>query len=1516
DRRVETVELFVDGSRIGTDTSAPYEAVWDSTLVANGAHSLTAKATDDAGNVTTSAATSVTVENSAPPAVSVTAPLGGSVQKGSVVVSANATDDLGVGRVEFYFDEIRFAEDATAPYTASWNTFDAAQPAYDGSHVLTARAYDTHGQVTTSAPVTVTVANAAGTKYLADWSSTLVPQAMTYDPAAATQQTHGVDVTMTNKSAVTWNAADVVLRFRWMRSDGTVASTSADVLLGSNVMKGKSLVRRVNVAPPPLGDGVDKAQYVLRFDLFDRPTAAYFAAKGNKPLENPVVVNKAIKATALGLERYYQYEGEETGAGMGHLSNVASGNSLLRWTPFSSAGRGLSTVADITYNSLEDRSESPIGNNFSLSLSSLTRFGLPLDVHPNKADEISGRSNKWVELTDGDGTTHRFEGKTAADGSTYWEEPPGVHLYLREFSATDPARKWALTRPDRVTFFYDSEGYPTSVEDKNGNRISFTLEATPPGEDPGGPKKRITKITDAAGQGATPAPNRSFTIDYYSKAEAKKAHVRGRIESITDHNGSVLRFDYYDDGNLLRMTQKGGTNADGTPLADRTFVFTYTTSDGAAAALPDPAARVTPDPKTMNQSTRLFSVRDPRGAETTFTYYGPTSGQLRWKLKSRTDRGGQTTSYAYDLVTRVTTVTAPMSRTTSYRYDTEGKVVAITNPKNETTDLLWSADRHVTKVTEPTGAFMEYAYNANGYVTDTWDQLRNRTTFAYENVAVDAKDVAGKWKTGRAIPHVSQLKTRTNPKGTATASPVDDFQWSFEYDPKGNLLKVVEPEGIPRYTTTYTYNADGTIATVTDQNGKVTTVNSYDANGLPTRLTDAESQVTQLGYDDDGLLRWVQDPNHASYTGGNPRTYRSYFDYDSFHRLGRQSAPKLTAGNEPLVWSAADYDPNDNVVAQFAPAFGHDFVKGFKTSTTYDPMDRRRTSTNPEAHVTRWGYDVAGRLIEVTSPKGVESTAVDKDHALFVDYDPLDRVLRQTRYDTSGATPKALTTHFCYDLAGDLVSVTAPKADVATVDCAAPPGFTTKYTYDAAHRTKTATDPLGHKRSATYDANGNVDTQADAVSSITTTAYDQRDLPVRQETPFTATRKVVTRLEYDGAGNLLRRISPRAHDSGIASLATTYTYDGVNRLVRIALPYKGTETPAFMHRDYDDNGNLVKTTLADPAAMLSGVPQDKVTELTLFDPGWIKTSHDNVNPKVTFDYRADGLQTSRTPQGDSTELWTYYDDGTLKEHKDRAGHPIEYFYDPNDNLTKAVDRSGLFKAGQKPIDMRVTYDTLDRVSKVRNRKDGDTSTDFKFSTFAYDLNGNVVERADDGVETDGGTQVTAPKRHTFTYDAADWLTTQQDYLKDGCQKINNTFTGNGWEETRVVRKSSLACDDPSATFTARQSTEWAYFLNGKLKKLTTRKGDLLSTIVEQHDVDYLADTAYANGHRTKDVFFRSSPGTGAPCTSAAAPCTATYVYDGRDRLVREDKGHGTPTDYTLDPTGNITKKVTGTTSLF
>ena len=61
---VSKVDFLVDGAVVGTDPAAPYSISWNSTTVANGTHSLQARATDSSNNVTTSSpAVTATVSN-------------------------------------------------------------------------------------------------------------------------------------------------------------------------------------------------------------------------------------------------------------------------------------------------------------------------------------------------------------------------------------------------------------------------------------------------------------------------------------------------------------------------------------------------------------------------------------------------------------------------------------------------------------------------------------------------------------------------------------------------------------------------------------------------------------------------------------------------------------------------------------------------------------------------------------------------------------------------------------------------------------------------------------------------------------------------------------------------------------------------------------------------------------------------------------------------------------------------------------------------------------------------------------------------------------------------------------------------------------------------------------------------------------------------------------------------------------------------------------------------------------
>lgn len=90
-----------------------------------------------------------------PPTVSLTAPVNGATLTGTTAITANASDNIGVTRVEFYAGSTYLGNDTTSPYSYSWNTTSVP----NGTYNLTAKAFDGAGNNTTSSAVSVTVSN-------------------------------------------------------------------------------------------------------------------------------------------------------------------------------------------------------------------------------------------------------------------------------------------------------------------------------------------------------------------------------------------------------------------------------------------------------------------------------------------------------------------------------------------------------------------------------------------------------------------------------------------------------------------------------------------------------------------------------------------------------------------------------------------------------------------------------------------------------------------------------------------------------------------------------------------------------------------------------------------------------------------------------------------------------------------------------------------------------------------------------------------------------------------------------------------------------------------------------------------------------------------------------------------------------------------------------------------------------------------------------------------------------------
>lgn len=150
---ISKVEFFLDGTKVGEDTSSPYSFTINS--IASGSHVIMARATDNSGN-TANASVSISAgaTTNVPPTGSITSPTNGETfNAGSgITIAANASDSDGtVTKVEFFQGTTKLGEDTSSPYSYTWNSVAA------GSYALTIKVTDNGNATFTSPAVNITV---------------------------------------------------------------------------------------------------------------------------------------------------------------------------------------------------------------------------------------------------------------------------------------------------------------------------------------------------------------------------------------------------------------------------------------------------------------------------------------------------------------------------------------------------------------------------------------------------------------------------------------------------------------------------------------------------------------------------------------------------------------------------------------------------------------------------------------------------------------------------------------------------------------------------------------------------------------------------------------------------------------------------------------------------------------------------------------------------------------------------------------------------------------------------------------------------------------------------------------------------------------------------------------------------------------------------------------------------------------------------------------------------------------
>jgi hypothetical protein len=172
---VDHVDFLVDGTVVGSDSTAPFSVGWNSTSVADGQHSITARAVDVSTNAATSGAVAVTVDNDTPPPPDTTAPsssiacdsaaCASGYYNAGVSVTLSATDTGGSG-----LKEIRYTTDGSTPTATSGTVYSGAF-AVGSTTTVKYRAFDNAGnaeavnsqpiQIDTTAPASTVKCDAA-----------------------------------------------------------------------------------------------------------------------------------------------------------------------------------------------------------------------------------------------------------------------------------------------------------------------------------------------------------------------------------------------------------------------------------------------------------------------------------------------------------------------------------------------------------------------------------------------------------------------------------------------------------------------------------------------------------------------------------------------------------------------------------------------------------------------------------------------------------------------------------------------------------------------------------------------------------------------------------------------------------------------------------------------------------------------------------------------------------------------------------------------------------------------------------------------------------------------------------------------------------------------------------------------------------------------------------------------------------------------------------------------------------
>ena len=525
---------------------------------------------------------------------------------------------------------------------------------------------------------------------------------------------------------------------------------------------------------------------------------------------------------------------------------------------------------------------------------------------------------------------------------------------------------------------------------------------------------------------------------------------------------------------------------------------------------------------TYNNKGQLETIRDPNGQYTGYTYNGrgEVTTARNQGAYSYTSSSDLITSYSYDLLGNLRSVTDALGRSTRYITDKGGRDYAMINPLGEVSTSLYDAAGRYAGSVDTAGRAAYMTFDNQDRVTNVYTPHAT-DPLAFIRSQTSTYDLVGNLvKTTTAA-----IQDPANSSGTITP------EYVYRYDNWNRLTTAIRPNPITGLAEDGSHQAIGPKTEYNYDRGS-----QLIATRTWTDLDYSAAGLREQGYQYDkaGRLTTSIAPNPGT---GKAWTNSSFttvagittnYKYDALDRVVETTLPDPdgAASASTSARIGYEYDAAGRLIRSVQPSTTTGLVWNTNSSGAYTYTNGRRDLVSG-ASATDYIYDAAGRLtstldagiiaVNPSTASGAPATIASRRWTIYA-YDSYGRMTNSTLAALSVSSLNATTgtvvsqipsqvTTYAFDKVGNQISVTTPEQRTTTTR------------YDALNRPVEQIDARDGRTNFAYDTAGNLTSITDPAGNTTRYEFDRRDRTVLDINALGKVRSFV----YDDADRLTMR---------------------------------------------------------------------------------------------------------------------------------------------------------------------------------------------------------------------------------------------------------------------------------------------------------------------------------------------------------------------------------------------------------